>query len=299
MTNNDDGEQLISPLGMAKYLDDKLKAANVRHCETCQCANRDLRVLADIDQTYSVGTQTMIQGDILNSVLCLRCNDILNSPGSNHTPFNMFISCDSIVSDAKSTTNSLGDDSFEKLPIPTITATTKRDELMVNPILSHTPISDRTIKKPLQPPQSSSLASLSVTSTTIGSTIATAASSAILPTSLNQSNEESSLSSGTQPNSSSKSFNTNTANEMKKYPNTDRSTNQQQKDRTLASSSSSLSNRSSVNVDGPKLFENFNRNLIKSIKVSVSYLINQSINQAIHLNGMNKALVNRDWAKPR
>lgn len=276
MTNNDDGEPVISPLGMAKYLEDKLKSANVRHCETCQCANRDLRVLADIDQTYSIGTQTMIHGDILNSVLCLRCNDILNSPGSNHMPFNMFISCDSIVSDAKSISNSLGDDSFEKLPIPI----TKRDELTVNPILSHTPICDRTIKKSLQPLPSSSLASLSVTSTTIGSaTMATAATSTvILTTSLNQSNEESSLSSGTQPNSSSKSFNTNAANELQKYRNIDRSTiNQQQRDRTLASSSSSLSNRSSVNVDGPKLFENFNRNLIKSIKVSVTYILNQSI----------------------
>lgn len=266
MTHNDDGEQLISPLGMAKYLEDKLKSANVRHCETCQCANRDLRVLADIEQAYSIGTQTMIHGDILNSVLCLRCNDILNSPGRNHTPFNMFISYDSIASDAKSNaSNSLGDDTFDKLPI----STAKRDELTVNPILSHTPMGDRMIKKPLQLPPSSSLASLTVTSTTIGSTMATAASAIILATPLNQSNEESSLSSGTQPNSSSKSFNPNTANEMKRYRNTDRSTNQQQRDRTLASSSSSLSNRSSVNVDGPKLFENFNRNLIKSIKVSV------------------------------
>lgn len=264
MRNNDDGEQLISPLGMAKYLEDKLKSTNLRHCETCQCSNRDLRVLADIDQTYSIGTQTMIQGDILNSVLCLRCNNILNSPGSNHTPFNMFISCDSIVSDAKSTSNSLGDDSFEKLPL----TTTKRDELMVNPILGHTPISDRTIKKILQAPaSSSSMTSLSVTSTTIGST---STSAVILTTSLNQTNEENSLSSGIQPNLSSKTFNANTTNEMKKYRNTDRSTNQQQRNRTLASSSSSsLSNRRSVNVDGPKLFENFNRNLIKSIKVIV------------------------------
>lgn len=256
MTNNDDGEQLISPLGMAKYLEDKLKSANVLHCETCQCTNRDLRVLANIDQTYSVGTQTMIQGDLLSSVLCLRCNDILNSPGSNHTLFNMFISCDSIVSDAKSTSNSLGDNSFEKLPI----ITTKRDELMVNPILSHTPIKDRTIKKPLQPPPSSS----SAASTRIGFPATT------FGTPLNQANEECSLSSGTHSNSNSKSFNTNIANEMKKYQNSDHSTNQQQqRDRILASSSSSLSNRSSVNVDGPKLFENFNRNLIKSIKVGV------------------------------
>lgn len=220
--SNNDGEQTISPLGMAKYLDDKLKSANVRHCETCQCATRDLRVLADIDQTYSIGTQTILQGDILNSVLCLRCNDILNSPGSNHTPFNMFISCDSIVSDAKSSYSCGG--SYEKLPI-------KRDELMVNPILSHTPISDRTIKKIIAP----------------------------APTPI-QSIEGSSMSSGTQPKNP-------TIVDTKKLRNSERSTAQQQKDRVLASSSSSLSNRSSVNVDGPKLFENFNRNLIKSIKV--------------------------------
>lgn len=234
--NNGD-DQMISPLGIAKYLEDKLKAANVKHCETCLCSSRDLRVLADIDQTYNVGTQTILQGDV-NFALCLRCNSNLNSPSSTNSPFILKLvkSCDSIISDAKSSISCSG--SNEKL-------LGKKDELTVNPILGHTPISERTVKKHTTPNRSmqenlSSLSSQSCAKPFINNgthdTQPTKNNSIVSDENLPRSKESSRL--------------------------------QRQSERATASSSSSLSNRSSAAVDGSKLFESFNRNLIKSIKVS-------------------------------
>ncbi|XP_031628613.1 uncharacterized protein LOC116344272 isoform X2 [Contarinia nasturtii] len=232
-TNNGD-DQMISPIGIAKYLEDKLKAANVKHCETCLCANRDLRVLADIDQTYNVGTQTILQGDV-NFALCLRCNSNLNSPSSTNSPFILKLvkSCDSIVSDAKSSISCAG--SNEKL-------LGKKDDLMVNPILGHTPISERTVKKHTTPNRSmqENLSSLS-------------SQSCSKPCANNISHDSS------QP----KQHTTTVSNdELPRAKDSNRSHRQSER----ASSSSSLSNRSSAALDGSKLFESFNRNLIKSIK---------------------------------
>lgn len=222
--NNGD-DQLISPLGMAKYLEDKLKAANVKHCDTCLCASRDLRVLADIDQTYSVGTQTILQGDA-NFSLCLRCNSNLNSPSSTNSPFMLKLvkSCDSITSDAKSSISCAG--SNERL-------LGKKDELTVNPILGHTPITDRSVRKMNTPnkvdPMKNTVSHDVQSKNRLGNTDELA---------VHNSNKDTT-------NRSNHSIG-----------------------RATVSSSSSLSNRSSIpNLDGSKLFESFNRNLIKSIKV--------------------------------
>lgn len=231
-THNDN--QTISPLGMAKYLDDKLKAANVKHCDTCSCASRDLRVLADIDQTYSVGVQTTLQGGA-NHSLCLRCNTNLNSPSSTSSPFllNLVKSSDSIISETKSSMSCNG--SSDKIMA-------KRDELTVNPILGHnTIVSERT-----------KLGTIRKTTTAeqIRNNIneATAQQSSLpLPPPPKQQHH---LKLDESP--------------KKMIPQT----------RTgIAGSSMSSSSRTSIsgtvtNMDGSKIFESFNRNLIKSIKVS-------------------------------
>lgn len=249
-TNNSD-EQMISPLGIAKYLEDKLKAANVKHCETCLCASRDLRVLADIDQTYNVGTQTILQGDV-NFALCLRCNSNLNSPSSTNSPFILKLvkSCDSIISDAKSSISCAG--STEKL-------LGKKDDLMVNPILGHTPISERAVKKHTTPNRtmpenlSSSLSSQSCAKPQSSYT-----------------NNNGSFDGG--GGGGSAKLHT-AADEMARAQESSNRQTHRQTERTTVSSSSSLSNRSSAAVDGSKLFESFNRNLIKSIKVNRSKLL--------------------------
>lgn len=223
--HNDD--ETISPLGMAKYLEDKLKAANVKHCDTCSCASRDLRVLADIDQTYSVGVQTTLQGDATHS-LCLRCNINLNSPSSTSSPFlvNVVKSSDSIISETKSSMSCNG--SSDKI-------ITKRDELTVNPILGHNAIvCDRT-----------------------KSTIKTTTAEQIR----NNINEATAHQATLAPQQ-----------HHLKLDGSPIDSNHQQTRPGIAGSSMSSSSRTSfsgagTNLDGSKIFESFNRNLIKSIKV--------------------------------
>lgn len=249
-TNNGD-EQMVSPLGIAKYLEDKLKAANVKHCETCLCASRDLRVL-DIDQTYNVGTQTILQGDV-NFALCLRCNSNLNSPSSTNSPFILKLvkSCDSIVSDAKSSISCAG--SNEKL------LSSKKDDLMVNPILGHTPISERAMKKHTTPNRamSENVSSLSSQQPCGKATYA----------SNNSNNNSNNSNGGLHEGASKHNSSTVSPDELPRAKESSRQM-QRQNERTTASSSSSVSNRSSAALDGSKLFESFNRNLIKSIKVN-------------------------------
>lgn len=239
---------MISPLGIAKYLEDKLKAANVRHCETCLCANRDLRVLADIDQTYNVGTQTILQGEV-NFALCLRCNSNLNSPSSTNSPFILKLvkSCDSIISDGKSSNSCVG--STEKL-------LGKKDELMVNPILGHTPISEQTIKRHTTQNQSMP-ENLSTLSTAVTSQSCTKV------TYTNNGTHE----------TQSKHHLTIVSDEISRPAKDLNHTTNRPNERTNASCSSSLSNRSSATLNGSKIFESFNRKLIKSMKVRKFSLI--------------------------
>lgn len=247
-SNVGDGE-LISPLGMAKYLEDKLKAANAKHCDTCLCANRDLRVLADIDPvSFSVETQTMVQTDIN----CVRCNCNLNSPSTTNSPYmlNLVKSCDSIMSENMKNGGGSCNDSSDKL-------IGKKDDLLVNPILSHTPIIDRTLRKHSITPNRAACNS--------SSTIQALAK----PFSINHV-------SGGSSTCANNIISTNhidvrdSSNTMKddelSVNNKEVTRPHTQIDRTT--NSSSLSNRSPVAIlDGPKLFESFNRNLIKSIKV--------------------------------
>ncbi|EAT43457.1 AAEL005105-PA [Aedes aegypti] len=148
---------------MAKFLEDELKSSEallnspVKHCETCVCPrNANLTsgslILADLlgdgQKYYSVGTQTVIKGETNNS-LCLRCNNNLNSPSHNNSPYIMKLikSSDSVISETKSSVSD-----FLTTPDKTspnngtdqgILPPAKKDDLMVNPILGHHRITDR------------------------------------------------------------------------------------------------------------------------------------------------------------
>lgn len=207
----------------------------MKHCDTCSCASRDLRVLADIDQTYSVGVQTTLHGDA-NHSLCLRCNTNLNSPSSSSSPFlvNLIKSSDSIISEAKSSLSCNG--SSDKNII-------KRDELTVNPILGHsTIVCDRTklgtVKK-------------IITAEQIRNNINEATAKQTSPT--------------PPPPLPQQQLH------LLKIDESPKGSNQQHRT-GIAGSSMSSSSRTSLsgtatNMDGSKIFESFNRNLIKSIKV--------------------------------
>ncbi|CAD7003105.1 unnamed protein product [Ceratitis capitata] len=146
--NNSDSSNpdMISPIIMAKFLEDELKASEVKHCDTCQCSKQDLTVLADVSRSYTVSTQTPFQlqlgGGNLNeplTQLCLRCHSNLNSPSRTNSPYLMKLvkSSDSVISETKSSVSDLND--MDKLFTPA-----KKDDLMVNPILGHHRLCERT-----------------------------------------------------------------------------------------------------------------------------------------------------------
>ena len=113
---------------VAKFLEDELKTGDVKHCDTCKCQTNEFSEFVDIQKTYSIGTQTMVQGDI--NGLCLRCNNNLNSPSRTNSPYiiNLVKSSDSLISDVKSSLSSNEQKLF---------ASTKKEDLIRNPILSH------------------------------------------------------------------------------------------------------------------------------------------------------------------
>ncbi|XP_017956654.1 uncharacterized protein LOC108651446 isoform X3 [Drosophila navojoa] len=140
--NNNADPDMISPTVMAKFLEDELKLNDVKHCDTCQCSKQDLTVLADISRSYTVATQTPYTERSLNeplTQLCLRCHSNLNSPSRTNSPYLMKLvkSSDSVISETKSSVSDLND--MDKLFTPP-----KKDDLMVNPILGHHRLCERT-----------------------------------------------------------------------------------------------------------------------------------------------------------
>lgn len=127
---------------MARFLEDELKSSElIKHCDTCVCSLKELELLADTPKTFSIGTQTIHNGSNNNS-LCLRCNSNLNSPSRANSPFVMKLiksSCnESVISDGGK--SSVDHASSTGIHMP------RKDDLTVNPILGHHRLCDRTTK---------------------------------------------------------------------------------------------------------------------------------------------------------
>ncbi|XP_049298225.1 uncharacterized protein LOC125771550 [Anopheles funestus] len=199
------GQNVVSPSVMAKFLEDELKSSDallgtpIKHCDTCVCTHghgmagtaetrlheSGTLLLADLlgseQKYYSVATQTLIKGEA-NNTLCLRCSSNLNSPSHNNSPYMMKLikSSDSVISETKSSVSDYlttpdkvsptgggvpngdgpggtnggtalsncdigpGGDGDTSEPLALLVST-KKDDLMVNPILGHHRIAaDRT-----------------------------------------------------------------------------------------------------------------------------------------------------------
>ncbi|XP_055604396.1 hybrid signal transduction histidine kinase A-like [Uranotaenia lowii] len=153
---------VVSPSVMAKFLEDELKSSEallnspVKHCETCVCPGVGNRcasgllvdMLGDDQKYYNVGTQTVIKGETNNS-LCLRCNNNLNSPSHNNSPYLMKLikSSDSVISETKSSVSDFLTTPEKTSPnagSSSNQASCKKDDIMVNPILGHHRLSERT-----------------------------------------------------------------------------------------------------------------------------------------------------------
>lgn len=108
--------------------------------------------LLSIDQkSYSVGTQTLLNGDT-NTALCLRCNNNLNSPSRTNSPYIMKLvkSTDSVTSETKSSLSLVSNNGNAILSSPSASrlgSEKRKDDLQVNPILGHHRLCDRTTVK--------------------------------------------------------------------------------------------------------------------------------------------------------
>ncbi|KAG7302042.1 hypothetical protein JYU34_013497 [Plutella xylostella] len=72
----------ISASLMSKILEDSIQDTVTKHCDTCTCSNSQTKPFCYSDTYYSVATQTVISGEMKNS-LCLNCNSDLKSIHSN------------------------------------------------------------------------------------------------------------------------------------------------------------------------------------------------------------------------
>ncbi|XP_058832760.1 putative uncharacterized protein DDB_G0277255 isoform X2 [Topomyia yanbarensis] len=308
---------VVSPSVMAKFLEDELKSSEallnspVKHCDTCICTRSTsltsgALILADLlgdgQKYYSVGTQTVIKGETHNS-LCLRCNNNLNSPSHNNSPYIMKLikSSDSVISETKSsvsdfltTPDKTSPNGCSSGPVPL--QPTKKDDLMVNPILGHHRLSDRTNAYNSTSPNSDPPASSSVLGLAKSNTMSTGSSTGKHPLGgqgkkqldVSKSKIQNSVASaaiGNKYASDSPSYiikdtdqmsgshtlqtpksgagGAETTNGLSKIAGGGRGSGLYH---AVGSTNSLWSRTSSRERDGAKIFENFNRNLIKTIK---------------------------------
>ncbi|XP_026752549.2 uncharacterized protein MAL13P1.304 isoform X1 [Galleria mellonella] len=72
----------ISASLMSKILEDSIQDTVTKHCDTCTCAKSQSKPFCYNDSYYSVGTQTLLTGEIKNS-LCMNCSSEIKSVHSN------------------------------------------------------------------------------------------------------------------------------------------------------------------------------------------------------------------------
>lgn len=126
--NMKSGELKVSPVVVAKFLESELKSKEVKHCDSCSCSSRNLIELDGIQTMFSITTQTD-----MSTLQCLRCNSNLNSPTHTNSDFLLKLkSSDSVISETKSSVSDATNHN-DKTPF----TPTKKDDLMVNPILGH------------------------------------------------------------------------------------------------------------------------------------------------------------------
>lgn len=222
----------MSPVLVAKFLESELKSKEVKHCDTCSCSTKNLIELEGINTMFSVTTQTEV-----STLQCIRCNSNLNSPSHTNSPFLLKLkSSDSAISETKSCISDSTNHN-DKIPF----TPSKKDDLMVNPILGHHRLCEHTKSfsyPPLIPTEDE---------------IAKGKESAKLPIS-----ECSSIRGREKVNVESKPA----VEEKLNVPQTPLSHGPGN------GSNASLWSKTS-SKDGAKLFESFNRNLIKTMRVSL------------------------------
>ena len=221
------GDIQVSPVVVAKFLENELKSKEVKHCDSCSCSTKNLIELEGIQTMFSVTTQTE-----MSTLQCLRCNSNLNSPTHTNSDFLIKLkSSDSVISETKSSVSEVIHNN-EKIPF----TPTKKDDLMVNPILGHHRLCEHTKTFNYQP---------------------------MIP------KEDEAVKS----KEAAKLLNVD-GNDLKEKPNVE-SKNEEKINANQTPLSHGPGNGSNASLwsktsskEGAKLFESFNRNLIKTMRVS-------------------------------
>lgn len=140
--HNRSGEISVSPVVVAKYLENELKLKNPKHCSSCHCASKNLIDLDGMQTSFNIAIQTDV-----STLSCIRCNSALNSPTHTTSPYLIKLkSSDSVISETKSSVSD-----FANLMDKTPYTPSKKDDLMVNPILGHHRLCEHTKNFSYQP----------------------------------------------------------------------------------------------------------------------------------------------------
>lgn len=120
--------KVVSPNVIADFLESEIKPKNSKHCETCSCSKKNCVDIDDMLTHLNVSTQTDI-----STLHCIRCSSDLNSPSHTNSPYFMKLkSSDSVISETKSSVSDFTNQN-EKAFSPS----KNESDLLVNPVLGH------------------------------------------------------------------------------------------------------------------------------------------------------------------
>lgn len=219
---------------IADFLESEVKSKNHKHCDTCACSKKNFTDMDGMLTHLNASTQTEI-----STLNCIRCSSDLNSPSHTNSPYFMKLkSSDSVISETKSSVSDFTNQN-DKMFSPT-----KNDsDLLVNPVLGHHRLCDfRNFHNHIQKEKFDDDISRKCDSMT------STKSNCYDKSSLGGSQKSSSA--GENSASKVKSMEKNT---MSHGPGN--------------GSNNSIWSRSSNKEQCSKIFENFNRKLIKAMKV--------------------------------
>lgn len=112
---------------IADFLESEIKSKNHRHCDTCSCSKKNY---VDMDMLTHLNASTQTEISTLN---CIRCSSGLNSPSHTNSPyFTKPKSSDSVISETKSSVSD-----FANQIDKTFSPSKNDSDLLVNPVLGH------------------------------------------------------------------------------------------------------------------------------------------------------------------
>jgi hypothetical protein len=119
--------KVVTPNVIADFLENEIKSKNSKHCETCSCSKKN-----SCDEMMLTHLNASTQTDI-STLHCIRCSSDLNSPSHTNSPYFMKLkSSDSVISETKSSVSD-----FTNQNDKAFSPTKNESDLLVNPVLGH------------------------------------------------------------------------------------------------------------------------------------------------------------------